>query len=376
MARETAVTEPSKIVELREVTKRFGEFAVDRISFEVRRGQIVSLLGPSGCGKTTILRLIAGFETPDAGCVLISGHDVRGKRPYERNVGLLFQDYALFPHMTVRENVAFGMRHRGFTKREIPERTAQKLELVRLAHLADRRPGQLSGGEQQRVALARALATDPAVMLLDEPLSALDAKLRQELGAELKKILNAAGSTTIVVTHDQEEAMWLAEYVIVMNGGRIMQQGTPTEIYARPQGKFVADFIGRSNWFVGRLGSEITAGFRHFETSDGLELIVPASSDMGAPPYEVCVRPERVAVDHDSTRTSLEPGDNVLSGRVADAADLGADIHLYVELATGQRIAVIEKNLGRPPRRVGEALSVRFNARDCIIVPAAERSGR
>jgi putative spermidine/putrescine transport system ATP-binding protein/putrescine transport system ATP-binding protein len=376
MARETAVTEPSTVVELREVTRQFGKFAVDRISFEVRRGQIVSLLGPSGCGKTTTLRLIAGFETPDAGCVLISGHDMRGKRPYERNVGLLFQDYALFPHMTVMENVAFGLRHRGFDKREIPDRTAQKLELVRLAHLADRRPGQLSGGEQQRVALARALATDPAVLLLDEPLSALDAKLRQELGTELKKILNTTGSTTIVVTHDQEEAMWLAEYVIVMNGGRIMQQGTPTEIYARPQGKFVADFIGRSNWFVGRLGSEITAGFRHFETSDGLELIVPASTDMSALPYEVCVRPERVAVDHDSTRTSLEPGDNVLRGRVADAADLGADIHLYVELATGQRIAVIEKNLGRPPRRVGEALSVRFNARDCIIVPAAERSGR
>ncbi len=363
----------TKVVEARGLIKRFGEVtAVDDVSFEVRKGHIISLLGPSGCGKTTTLRLIAGFETPDAGEVLVSGQDMRGKRPYERNVGLLFQDYALFPHMTVAQNVAYGMKHRGFARAEIPDRTAAKLELVKLTGLEGRRPAQLSGGQQQRVALARALATEPEVMLLDEPLSALDAKLRQELRVELKEILNVAGSTTIVVTHDQEEAMSLAEHVIVMDEGRIMQQGTPTEIYARPANKFVAEFIGRSNWFAGRLGDAVADGVRGFETADGLSLCVPLPVEAGAALYEVCVRPERIAVARDgAAATPPAPGENALSGRVADAAYLGADVHLFVELESGQRISVVEKNLGQPPEQEGDTVTLRFGAHDCIIVPAA-----
>ena len=197
-----------KVVELDRVTKKFGSVqALKGISFDVRRGQVVSLLGPSGCGKTTTLRLIAGFESCDSGAILISGKSMRGLKPYERNVGLVFQDYALFPHMTVAENLTFGMRHRGIPYADIPRRTQQYLELVRLPHLAGRYPAQLSGGEQQRTALARALAIEPQVLLLDEPLSALDAKLRLELRLELKSILQLANCTTIIVTHDQEEAM-------------------------------------------------------------------------------------------------------------------------------------------------------------------------
>ena len=360
-----------KIVELQGVTKRFGDVtAVDDISLEVRQGQIISLLGPSGCGKTTTLRVIAGFETPDSGSVLITGEDMVGKRPYERNVGLLFQDYALFPHMTVEQNVSYGMRHRGFDKREIPQRTADKLELVKLTGLEDRRPSQLSGGQQQRVALARALATEPEVMLLDEPLSALDAKLRQELRIELKEILTTVGSTTIVVTHDQEEAMSLAEHVIVMDEGKIMQQGPPTEIYARPENKFVAEFIGRSNWFTGRLGAETAAGVHEFVTGNGLTFLVPAPRESGAPSYEVCVRPERIGIHRTGQPAPTNDAVNVMRGAVFDVAHLGADVHLVIDLESGQRISAIEKNMGQPLERTGEKLTLSFGAADCIIVPA------
>ena len=364
---------PTTVVEVRDVTKRFGDtIAVDAVTFEVRKGQIISLLGPSGCGKTTTLRVIAGFETPDSGDILIAGRNMRRMRPYERNVGLLFQDYALFPHMTVNQNVAYGMRYRGVDRREVPDRTAAMLDLVKLTGMESRRPAQLSGGQQQRVALARALATEPEVMLLDEPLSALDAKLRQELRVELKEILNAAGSTTIVVTHDQEEAMSLAEHVIVMDLGRIMQQGPPTEIYARPANKFVAGFIGRSNWFTGRLGAEVSPGVRSFETVDGLELVVPSPADGAAERYEVCVRPERIAVLPASASPTDGAGgpSNVISGEVADVAYLGADVHLFIVLESGQRIAAIMKNVGDTVERAGEPVALRFGARDCIVVAA------
>ena len=360
-----------KVVEVSGVTKRFGDVtAVDDVSFEVREGQIISLLGPSGCGKTTTLRLIAGFETPDTGQVTLKGQDMKGKRPYERNVGLLFQDYALFPHMTVEQNVSYGLRHRGFARDTIPRRAAEMLELVKLTGLEKRRPAHLSGGQQQRVALARALATQPEVMLLDEPLSALDAKLRQELRVELKEILNAVGSTTIVVTHDQEEAMSLAEHVIVMDLGRIEQQGTPGEIYSRPANKFVAEFIGRSNWFQGRLGDAVRSGVRLFQSTDNVELLVP---DPGTRAHgvEVCVRPERIevlsAANGPAPHTHADA--NTVPGNVADVAYLGAELHLFITLESGRSIAVIEKNLGQATRQTGEAVWLRFGAGDCIIVP-------
>ena len=360
-----------KVLELVGVSKRFGQIAaVNEVSFSVQKGQIISLLGPSGCGKTTTLRLIAGFEKPDGGRVEIGGLDVGGRRPYERNVGLLFQDYALFPHMTVAENVAYGLRHRGFDKREIPRRVGAMLDLVKLNGYEHRRPSELSGGQQQRVALARALATEPEVMLLDEPLSALDAKLRQELRIELKEILGTVGSTTIVVTHDQEEAMGLAEQILVMSEGRIVQQGTPVEVYASPINRFVAEFIGRSNWFAGDM-APAGDGLGRFLTGSGIALLVPAPAT-GAGRYEVCVRPERLVILRGEAASAAPPdGINHLAGEVVDVAHLGPDLHLLIALANGERLAAVEKNLGQPLEQVGEKVALRFRPEDCIVVPAA-----
>ena len=360
------------VLELSHVTKRFGDFvAVSDVSLTVDKGQILSLLGPSGCGKTTTLRMVSGFEEPNAGSIFIAGQDVKGKRPYERNVGLLFQDYALFPHMTVVQNVGYGLKNRGYERSRIPARISEMLELVKLTGFESRRPAQLSGGQQQRVALARALAVSPEVVLLDEPLSALDAKLRQELRVELKEILSAVDATTIVVTHDQEEAMSLGDSVIVMSEGRIMQQGQPTEIYADPKTRFVAEFIGRSNWFAGRLGDSVAGSARAFTTSEGHSILVPEPDGRasGADSWEICIRPERIAVHSGGARSDAGPV-NRLRGTVRDIAHLGADIHLVVELDGGRRITATEKYLGQPLEQTGKAVDLVFRPEDCIIVPA------
>lgn len=356
-----------KVLEVRNVSKRFGEvLAVDDISFSVAKGGILALLGPSGCGKTTTLRLIAGFETPDRGELLMEGEDISAKRPYERNVGLLFQDYALFPHMTVAENIAYGLRFRGFNSRDGKARTDEMLALVKLSGYASRRPSQLSGGEQQRVALARALAINPKLVLLDEPLSALDAKLRQELRTEIKDILNRVGTTTIIVTHDQEEAFGIAERVIVMNRGVIVQEGPPTEIYLLPRNRFVAEFIGRSNMLKGTI-SRVDSRRARF-VSGNIEMAVSADR-MSREEVWACVRPERIAVFAASAdKSGMQAYENIMHGQVIDSAPLAADIHLLVELASGQRIAVVEKNLGQPVRTRGAAVSLCFNAEDCVIV--------
>ena len=362
------------IVELRGVVKRFGLVtAVAGVSFEVSPGQCVSLLGPSGCGKTTTLRMIAGFEAPDQGDVLIAGQSMRGRRPYERNIGLVFQDYALFPHMTVEQNIAYGMRHRGVDRRAIPGRTREALARVKLSGYETRRPSQLSGGEQQRVALARALVTEPAVMLLDEPLSNLDAKLRQELRVELKEILTAVGTTTIIVTHDQEEAMSLADHVILMNRGRVVQRGYPRELYAHPRNKFVAEFIGRSNWFSGRLEREVGPGVWEYRTAEGLSLLVPWPEGQAGGPFEVGVRPERIVVDRDGAgRASAVPvGEdrpNMLQGTVDYVENLGADVHIWIRLPGGQRIRTVEKNADQVVETPGSPVRARFGLRDCIVV--------
>jgi len=358
------------VLELVTMTKRYGDVvAVDNVSFEVEKGQIISLLGPSGCGKTTTLRVIAGFETPDAGKVIISGQDVTGKRPYERNVGLLFQDYALFPHMTVEENIAYGMRHRGVPRPEIPARTERMLSLVKLEGFDKRRPTQLSGGQQQRVALARALATEPEVVLLDEPLSALDAKLRQELRMELKEILSSVDATTIVVTHDQEEAMSLTEDVIVMKDGQIAQRGTPTEIHSRPVDKFVAEFVGRSNWLSGTITGKGANGLYHLQTGAGLDIVVREPVRNSGETIDVCVRPERIELVRGNGRdrdTSPEDA-NMISGVVVDAANLGSDIHIFVDIPNGPRMLVIEKNIGQKLERPGCSVDLRFPVDDCLL---------
>ncbi|SFT85727.1 ABC transporter ATP-binding protein [Paraburkholderia aspalathi] len=358
------------VLQLSNVTKLYGSFvAVNNISFNVEKGKILSLLGPSGCGKTTTLRLISGFEVPNDGAVMFSGVDMKGRRPYERNVGLLFQDYALFPHMTVRENVAYGLKHRNFDKAKIPARVSEMLSLVKLKGFEDRRPGQLSGGQQQRVALARALAIYPEVVLLDEPLSALDAKLRQELRFELKEILSAVDATTIVVTHDQEEAMSLGDSVIVMSGGKIMQQGAPTDIYTNPKTRFVAEFIGRSNWFTGRLLPS-SNGLAEFQSGSGLRMVVPVpDGSVNGTTFDVCVRPERIQINGIGQPSSLAPG-NEMRGTIRDVAHLGADLHLVIEIPGGQLLTVTEKYVGQALEQSGQEVSVAFRPSDCIVVPS------
>ncbi|MGA8259549.1 MAG: ABC transporter ATP-binding protein [Arenicellales bacterium] len=357
-------------VTLEHIDKRFGGVkAVEDLSLNVKKGESIALLGPSGCGKTTTLRLIAGFERPDGGRVLIDGVDVSGKRPYERNVGLVFQDYALFPHMNVEQNVAYGLRNRGYPRDEIPDRVKQMLELVSLARFAGQRPGKLSGGQQQRVALARALATSPSVLLLDEPLSALDAKLRQELRLELKAILSAARCTTIVVTHDQEEAMSLSDNIVVMHAGHIMQRGSPTELYDTPANRFVAEFIGRSNWFSGTAVPGNPEGTGQLRTNEGLELRIPWRGGQQA--CDVCVRPERITVGRPDEGDTAAPAAfmNHLQGTVTDVAPMGADVYVTVELSTGEMLTVVEQYKGELSLSSGSTVAVGIRGEDCIVLP-------
>src|ERR1700758_5541341 len=246
------------LLEIVEAEKRFGRVtAVNRVSLSVERGEFFALLGPSGCGKTTLLRLIAGFETPDAGRIVIDGIDVTAAPPYARPVNMMFQSYALFRHMDVAANIAFGLRQEGMDRRRIASRVDEMLALVQMAGYERRRPHELSGGERQRVPLARALAKMPKLLLLDEPLAALDRKLRAETRLELTGIQERVGTTFLLVTHDQEEALGMASRIAVMNRGRVVQTGTPAEIYERPGSRFVADFVGEVNLFEG----ELTAGF-------------------------------------------------------------------------------------------------------------------
>jgi putative spermidine/putrescine transport system ATP-binding protein/putrescine transport system ATP-binding protein len=357
------------VLELHAVSKHYGHvLAVDNVSFEIPEGRIASLLGPSGCGKTTTLRLIAGFEVPEAGGdILIRGQSVRDKRPYERNVGLVFQDYALFPHMTVEGNIGFGLRERRVPSSEIPDRIRKVLDLVRMPGYERRSPHQLSGGEQQRVALARALVTEPSLLLLDEPLSNLDAKLRESLRVELKQILTAAGITTIIVTHDQAEAMSLADHIIVMNKGRIMQRGSAEEIYRTPANKFVADFIGQSNWFSGRLEHVSGEGSLRFATDEGLTILVQDGTMASNGPLELGVRPERIHVRvHSATEAE---GLNVLPGVIENTLYLGSTIHYWVRLPSGKRIHATEQNNGQHFARDGESVLIEFRPEDCLLVP-------
>jgi putative spermidine/putrescine transport system ATP-binding protein/putrescine transport system ATP-binding protein len=358
-----------KALELAGVSKRFGDIvAVDDVSFDVLQGRITCLLGPSGCGKTTTLRLIAGFEFPDRGHIAIGSRSMTKERPYERNVGLLFQDYALFPHMTVLENVCYGLKHRGYPKGNIQSRGKEMLQLVKLEGFERRHPSQLSGGQQQRVALARALATDPEVLLLDEPLSALDAKLRDQLRVELKDILGQVGTTTIVVTHDQEEAMSLGDSIIVMNDGRIAQEGTPSEIYSHPSNRFVADFVGRSNWISGVVVSRTSDTGASLRLDNGRTIHARGRSIPTDARCDIFIRPEHISlVGNDDGSSGQSDETNELTGRVHDISMLGSDIHIVVDVEDVGRVIVIAKNRWVSQLRHGETLGLRFDPSDCLV---------
>ncbi len=302
-------------VRLEEVVKEFGDTrAVDGISLEIPRGSFFALLGPSGCGKTTTLRMIGGFEEATSGRIFPSGRillgdrDVVGLPPYKRDVNTVFQSYALFPHMTVAENVAFGLQRKGLAKAEVKTRVSEILELVDLAGRESRKPRQLSGGQQQRVALARAIVNNPRVLLLDEPLGALDLKLRKQMQLELKRIQNEVGITFVHVTHDQEEAMTMADAIAVMNGGRIEQLGTPAELYESPRTAFVAGFLGKSNLLEGTI-----TGDGVIRLVDGSELRASTNGSHG--PVSIGVRPEKISL--------RDGGVNRLSGKVKESAYIG-----------------------------------------------------
>ncbi|HEX3398618.1 MAG TPA: polyamine ABC transporter ATP-binding protein [Steroidobacteraceae bacterium] len=333
-------------VEVERICKSFGDFkAVNDVSLKVYKGEIFCLLGASGCGKTTLLRMLGGFETPSSGKILIDGEDMTGVPPYERPVNMMFQSYALFPHMTVAQNVAFGLKQDRLPKSQIQERVATMLDLTKMSDFANRKPHQLSGGQRQRVALARSLVKRPKLLLLDEPLGALDKKLREHTQFELIGLQDKLGVTFIVVTHDQEEAMTLASRIGVMNHGEIVQAGTPSEIYEFPSSKFVADFVGSVNMFEGKLIEDEPNYVRIGSPELGGTIYV--SHGISAPPEAIvwaAVRPEKIFM---STVAPQGGADNVVRGTVQDIAYLG-DLSIYlVRLPTGKIVRVTQPNTSR-----------------------------
>jgi putrescine transport system ATP-binding protein len=332
-------------VQIERVSKSFGDFkAVDDVSLNIYQGEIFCLLGASGCGKTTLLRMLGGFETPTSGRIFIDGEDMTGVPPYERPVNMMFQSYALFPHMSVEQNVAFGLKQDRLPKAEIAERVGTMLDLVKLGGFGKRKPHQLSGGQRQRVALARSLVKRPKLLLLDEPLGALDKKLREHTQFELIGLQDKLGVTFLVVTHDQEEAMTLASLIGVMDHGEIVQAGTPSEIYEFPSSKFVADFVGTVNIFEGKLIEDEPEYVRI--ASDELGGTIYVSHGISAAPEAIvwaAVRPEKIFM----STAPPEGTDNVVRGAVQDIAYLG-DLSIYlVKLPTGKVVRVTQPNTSR-----------------------------
>jgi spermidine/putrescine transport system ATP-binding protein len=348
-------------IHLERVTKRFAETtAVDDLTMSIPRGSFFAMLGPSGCGKTTTLRMIGGFEDPTGGRVFLRGADVTQLPPYRRDVNTVFQSYALFPHLNVEKNVAFGLERKKVSKDEVRRRVAETLELVQLSPLARRKPGQLSGGQQQRVALARALVNQPQALLLDEPLGALDLRLRKQLQIELKRIQQDVGITFVHVTHDQEEAMSMADNIAVMNGGRIEQAGGAVDLYERPRTEFVANFLGVSNLVDARIRSRDN-GLARLETHDGATLHVPAErcGPHADDNVRAGVRPEKITLLPDDA--PAPDGCNVLRGQVLVAAFLGISIQYVVRAAGGEELNVFAQNTdGSEPESLGAGRKVQL----------------
>ncbi len=329
------MTEP--IVELRRVSKHFGAFAaLDDVSLSVAPAEFITILGPSGSGKTTALRLIAGFEQPTSGEIWMGGRSIHLLPPYKREVNTVFQNYALFPHMSVWDNVAYGLKMRRVPKVEIGKRVGEALELVHLEQLTHRAPRQLSGGQQQRVALARALVNRPKLLLLDEPLGALDLKLRKEMQLELKHLQTQVGITFLYVTHDQEEALTMSDRVALMQAGRIEQLGTPQDIYDRPASRFVADFIGETNLLLGRL-HELSDGAALVDVEGQLLRVHPPADAAVGQALWVSVRPELIAILADG---QAPPGYNVIEGLVEDGIYAGSLTKLRLRLPGGSALVV------------------------------------
>lgn len=329
------------IVRFENVTKRFDNFtAVNNVTLDIYEREFFALLGPSGCGKSTLLRMLAGFEEPTEGRMLVGGQDITDLAPYERPVNMMFQSYALFPHMTVEKNIGFGLRQEGMAKAKIAERVDEALAMLELQPFAKRKPNQLSGGQQQRVALARAIAKKPRIVLLDEPLGALDKKLRQQAQFELMRIQETTGTTFIIVTHDQEEAMTVASRIAVMEKGVLVQVATPGDIYENPRTRYIAGFIGEVNVFEGTVSS-VTDGCIHIEGKGGSQFTAKSGEPVSVGQQVwLALRPEKIRISHvqpDSTA-------NAIAGKVEDIGYLGSISHYHVRTAAGDRVTALRAN--------------------------------
>ncbi|MCV3765000.1 ABC transporter ATP-binding protein [Rhizobium sp. TRM95796] len=350
-------------IDIRGVTKYYGHgdyrvAAVREADLSIRQNEFFTLLGPSGCGKTTLLRMIAGFEFPQEGDLILYGENIAEMPPFKRPINTVFQNYALFPHMSVADNIGFGLKMLGRPKTEIQARVAEMLKLVRMEHLAGRATSQLSGGQQQRVALARALAPAPKVLLLDEPLSALDYKLRKEMQVELKRLQAETGITFIFVTHDQEEALTMSDRIAVMSAGRILQVGAPRDIYDRPADRFVADFIGETNFLKGRIGA-IEAGAAKVDLACGVSLTGPLPDGASAgDEVTVMIRPEH-------SRLTREGG--ALSGEVASIVYFGTDTYFNLRLSDGSTFTVRQQNRPGEESAIGEGQTLGVMLPDAAI---------
>jgi spermidine/putrescine transport system ATP-binding protein len=348
-------------IRLESVTKRFGEHtAVDDLTLSIPQGAFYALLGPSGCGKTTTLRMIGGFEDPTAGKVYLGGDEVTQFPPYKRDVNTVFQSYALFPHLSVERNVAFGLERKKISRSEVKSRVNEALDMVQLGNLGRRKPAQLSGGQQQRVALARALVNRPRALLLDEPLGALDLRLRKQLQIQLKRIQREVGITFVHVTHDQEEAMSMADTIAVMSDGKIEQAGGAADLYERPSTEFVANFLGVSNLVDARVRAAQN-GHSTVETHDGATLHVPTDriGPHGTDAVRIGVRPEKVTLS--PAGQSVGEGRNVLRGTVVVASFLGTSIQYVIKAAGGEELTVFAQNLdGAEPESLGAGREVQL----------------
>src|SRR3954464_2074667 len=363
-------------VRLERVSKLFADVAaVDDLSLDIAEGEFFSLLGPSGCGKTTTLRMIGGVEDPTPGTVYLGGRDVTDDPPYKRDVNTVFQSYALFPHLDVYENVAFGLRRRKVPKGEVEQRVKDAMRLVDLVGFETRRPPQMSGGQQQRVALARALVNSPKVLLLDEPLGALDLKLRKKMQLELKRIQQEVGITFIYVTHDQEEAMTMSNRIAVMNRGRYEQLGDPETLYERPSTRFVAGFLGASNLLGGTCeGAE--GAFGTIRLRDGSTVRAPAASVYGRSNVDVGIRPEKIRLHRDGDPTP--DGYNHLDGTVVDTSYLGVSTQYIVETRGSARVSVYEQNIERTTKAElwgrGDTVHLTWSPDHTFVVEAGEQA--